>query len=202
MKRLLRIKHMLFVWRALLLTWSRSRNITRLTHLAFTMSVSGSIACQRTERSTAENVAQAESRPNREALESLTTILHTFDADLDEPQRVVIRDSVSWAGMWEKLVGRYIPPPAVPYVNFGSTLVVVATSGSQGTSGYDIRVDSARVQDGELVIYVLETRPGRSCNISAMAVTNPAHAVQVWRIVERERFVDRLVVRECRGQQR
>lgn len=109
MKRLLRIKHVLFVWRALLLTWSRSRNITRLTHLALTMSVSGSIACQRTERSTAQNVAQAESRPNREALESLTTILHTVDADLDEPQRVVIRDSVSWAGMWEKLVGRYIP---------------------------------------------------------------------------------------------
>jgi hypothetical protein len=127
--------------------------------------------------------------------EPLDSIFLTGNSGINTSERVVVKDSASWVTMWARLMGMHPIPLPLPKVGFDSSLVVVTTSGTTG-AGHSIRIDSARVEGGELKIYVRETIY-EMCGLSDLMVRYPAHAVRVRRAAEAVRFVNDSTVRKC-----
>ncbi len=114
---------------------------------------------------------------------------------VETPERLVLRDQPSLANLWQRL-GSDAPPPEV---DLARELVVAVASGAKPTGGHSISVGRAVLDDGTLVIEVLETAPARTC-LTSQAFTQPVDVVAVPADgVEKWRFVERQEVGGCGG---
>ena len=122
-------------------------------------------------------------------------VLRTFryNSGFEERERLVIRDSATWAVAWDKLIGSGRPKAAVPNVDFNRHRVLIASSGTKNTGGYTILIE--RYEGG--TAHVLFVSPGRSCGTTA-ALTEPADAVMVPRTSAPVQWADRDSTHECR----
>ena len=121
-------------------------------------------------------------------------VLQTFryNSGFEERERLVVRDSATWAVVWDKLIGSGRPKPALPHVDFDRHMVLVASSGTRSSGGYTLLIE--RYEGG--TAYVLFTSPGRTCGTTA-ALTNPADAVMVPRTGNAVQWADRDSTHEC-----
>src|SRR5688572_28523662 len=64
-------------------------------------------------------------------------VMRTFryNSGFEERERLVIRDSATWAVAWDKLIGGGRPKPAVPTVDFNRHMVLIASSGTKNSGG-------------------------------------------------------------------
>jgi hypothetical protein len=119
-----------------------------------------------------------------------------YQSGVGDRERVVVRDSETWAALWSRLGAVYLPPPVLPQVDFAANMVIVVTMGSRPSGGYGIVIDGFADAGGELVVAVREFAPGHSCGRTA-GFTEPTAAIMIparpWPV----RFVETSGIREC-----
>jgi PrcB C-terminal len=107
-------------------------------------------------------------------------------------ERQVIRDAESLARVWAALGSE-----EQPRVDFATDIVVLVAAGQRPSGGHGIAVRRAALENGQLLLEVLETRPGAQC-VATMALTQPVEVVAV-RAARAEgwKFVERADTRDC-----
>lgn len=105
---------------------------------------------------------------------------------IESPERQVLRDAAGLAELRSQLGGAELPP-----VDFARELVVVAAAGQKPSGGHTISVGRVTLNDGELLVEVVETTPGPDC-VTTQALTQPvdvvalsAEGVRSWKFMER-----------------
>ncbi|HEY6179859.1 MAG TPA: protease complex subunit PrcB family protein [Kofleriaceae bacterium] len=120
-----------------------------------------------------------------------------YYSGITSQQRLVVHDAATWATVWHDLSGTVQPPPAVPAIDFGTTVVVVAAMGNEPTGGYAIKIDEVRVNAGNASISVTEDSPGANCSVT-QAVSAPADVVIAARFDGDATFVERTTQTACK----
>lgn len=124
-----------------------------------------------------------------------TLFSHSYSG-IDERRRQVIRESGTWADVWEQLHEGRSPVPERPAVDFDDSMVILAAMGSRPTGGYGIEVESVHRDGASLYVVVVEASPGDGCVVT-QAFTQPTTAVRLPRVSGRVHFVEREAVNEC-----
>lgn len=123
--------------------------------------------------------------------DSLATLTREGYSGFATSSRFAVTDPVSWAQTWAQIYRGRTPEPALPAVDFGSYVALVAAMGSRPTGGFSIRIDSLTGTEAGAVLHLTETSPGPNCVVTA-AVTAPIHVVltpgpvqiREWRVQE------------------
>lgn len=118
-----------------------------------------------------------------------------FYSGLDKPDRIVIRDPVTWQIVWKKVwFGDSEVPPA-PAVDFSSEMIVVAALGARSTGGYGILIDGANeVVNGGINVAIRSFSP-LNCIVTE-AFTQPVDIARL-PIRGKVEFTDRSEVHKC-----
>jgi hypothetical protein len=95
-----------------------------------------------------------------------------------QPTLTLITNVQDWAIAWGTLYTNVSPQPALPQIDFGSSVLVLAAMGARPSGGYSIEIEEVRAQSGTLHVRVLQRSPGPSC-VTTAAITAPVHIVQV-----------------------
>lgn len=101
------------------------------------------------------------------------------------------------AGARRRAAGSVPTGPPVPAVDFGRNVVIVASMGAQGSSGYAITVDEVQIAGGEARVSVTEESPASGC-ITLAEITDPVAVVIGPRFPGEPTFVERTSRHECR----
>ena len=120
----------------------------------------------------------------------------THSSGVREPARLVVRDDALWRATWAAIWSQHRPEPALPAIDFGREMVVVAALGERSSGGYGILVDSASMEGTTLVVHVRTMSPGPRCFVTA-ALTQPVDAARLPRHDGAVRFSERTEVRHC-----
>jgi hypothetical protein len=104
-----------------------------------------------------------------------------------QPTRRLVTNEAEWAATWATLHANVEPKPALPEIDFGSSVLVVVAMGSRPTSGYSVIVEDVRAHRGVFYVTVRERSPGPSCG-AFQAITQPVHVVEVARQGTTARF--------------
>jgi hypothetical protein len=87
-----------------------------------------------------------------------TTAFSSY-AGVGDPMRAVIRDSTAWRQLWEQINRPFVPQPALPAVDFGREMIVVAALGSRPNGGYDVVIERAEQDSTGIQISVRVATP-------------------------------------------
>jgi hypothetical protein len=117
-------------------------------------------------------------------------------AGVGDPMRAVIRDSVAWRRLWEQINRPFVPPPALPPIDFAREMIVVAALGVRPNAGYDVVIEGAQVDSAGIQISVRVATPASGCPTAAV-MTQPIDLARVPVSDQRVRFRDRDVVVAC-----
>jgi hypothetical protein len=112
------------------------------------------------------------------------------------PTRIVIADAQAWADAWSTIHAHSTVPPALPAVDFSTSVLVLAAMGPRSTTGHSVVIQEVRVRGGSLDVTVLERSPGVSC-VTGQAVTSPVHVVEVPRRATTASFTVNTVTYAC-----
>jgi len=128
---------------------------------------------------------------------SFETLVQASTSGFSESQRRVVDDAADWAQTWQTLYAGQSPLPALPAVDFGREIVILAAAGPRSNGCYAIEITRVSLtRRRTLEVDVTETVPGPAC-VCTQAVTQPAHLVKVERVSAPVNFVDRLFQRAC-----
>src|SRR5262249_1571822 len=117
-------------------------------------------------------------------------------AGIRDPIRAVIRDSTAWRHLWERINRPFVPPPAMPVIDFDREMIVVAALGTRPNGGYDVVIESAEQDSVGIQISVRVATPASGCPVSAVA-TQPIDLARVAASDLPVRFRERDVVVAC-----
>jgi hypothetical protein len=117
-------------------------------------------------------------------------------SQIADSRRLVLRTDAEWRQHWAVFSGHISPTPESPVVDFGSDMVLVATSGTRTSGGHAIDIEGVFEADGELLVAVLETGPGAGC-MTLQVMSAPATAVRVPTRTLPVRFVERSEETPC-----
>ena len=97
---------------------------------------------------------------------------------ITEDSNFVVRDSASWRQLWERINKPFIPPPALPPIDFAREMVVVAALGARPSAGYDVTIASVDRGSGGMEVNVRTRAPAPGCPVEAV-VTQPVDLARV-----------------------
>ena len=137
-----------------------------------------------------------ERTPEAERTPEVALWPYRMNSGLTEAERIVVRDSASWAALWPRIVGTHSPRPRPPRVDFASEMVIVASMGVRSSGGYLVAIDSIVARDDTLRVLVREQSPGPRCGTTA-ALTEPVAIARIARSDLPVHFTTRNVVRDC-----
>jgi hypothetical protein len=117
-----------------------------------------------------------------------------------EASEHVIRDQASFRSFWNELSGEFVNDGNVPEVDFDTFMVIGVMMGQKPSSGYDISIESASVQEDEdedtLQLSVVRTEPGPNC-MNMTVITHPHHIIKIRKYEGDVAFEYETVVEEC-----
>lgn len=119
-----------------------------------------------------------------------------YYSQLQQPERLVVRDQSAWIAAWGSLWPRGAPIPAPPAIDFTKDMVVLAALGARSTGGYSILVDSARATAKGVVVFIGTSAPGKHC-VTTQAFTQPVDIARLPRSDDPVAFVDVPKVEDC-----
>src|SRR6266699_4001500 len=118
-----------------------------------------------------------------------------FYSGLDKPDRIVIRDPVTWQIVWKKIWLRDSEVPPAPAVDFSREMIVVVALGARSTGGYAILIDGANeVANGGVNVSIRSTSP-LNCLVTE-AFTQPVDVARL-PIRGKVEFTERQAVHQC-----
>ncbi len=122
----------------------------------------------------------------------------TYNSDLNEPVRVLIRDREAWSEMWKRIHRKGpLPVAELPEINFSQETVVVVAMGSRPTGGHVIFIDGVYERDGRLKVKVSSQSAGKNCMVT-QALTQPVDIVRIPKSDLPVAFIENKVVHECK----
>jgi hypothetical protein len=126
----------------------------------------------------------------------METLIDEWNTDVDEPARLVIADTDSWARFWSDVHRHQEPAPEPPAIDFEQRLVLAAAMGQRPSGGYQLVIEEVAAADGRLYAAVLERSPGATC-MTADVITAPVHAVAVPATDAAVTWIERQETYEC-----
>jgi PrcB C-terminal len=117
-------------------------------------------------------------------------------ANLRDPIRTVIRDSTTWRRFWERINRPFVPPPALPSIDFDREMIVAAGLGTRPSGGYDVVIEGAEQDSAGVQISVRVATPATGCPVSAVT-TQPIDLARIPATDQPVRFRERGVVVAC-----
>lgn len=117
-------------------------------------------------------------------------------AGIADPMRAVIRDSTAWRELWQRINRPFLPAPALPAIDFGREMIVVAALGARPNGGYDVVIESAEQDSAGIQISVRVATPASGCPTTAV-MTQPVDLARVPVSDQPVRFRERDVVVAC-----
>ncbi|MGH7616843.1 MAG: protease complex subunit PrcB family protein [Gemmatimonadaceae bacterium] len=137
-------------------------------------------------------------RPAAVSLERLRDGARAFSsyAGIGDPMRTVIRDSTAWREFWEQLNRPFVPRPALPPIDFGRKMVVVAALGTRPNAGYDVVIEGAHRDSAGIRISLRVAAPASGCPV-ATVMTQPVDLALLAVSDQPVRFDERDVVVSC-----
>jgi len=129
-------------------------------------------------------------------VDSGAVLLHASYSGFSESDRLVVRDSAHWAGVWATAFARQTPVPPLPAVDFARDMVVVAALGARPGGGHDIAIEGVAPEVGGAAVFVATTAPGDDC-VTTAAITEPVVMLRVGAVAGPIRFHERAVTRSC-----
>lgn len=123
---------------------------------------------------------------------------HAFalESGLRDSLHLVVRDSATWHELWRRLNSPFIPPPALPAIDFQRDMVIVDALGTRSSGGYDVVIEGATQDSTGIDVSVVRTTPGNGCALSA-ALTQPVDVARLPASGRPVRFHERAVVLSC-----
>ena len=115
---------------------------------------------------------------------------------LIDSTRGVVRDSVRWRLLWERLNQPFYPRPALPPIDFQREMVVVAALGAKPSGGYDLIIESAEQDSIGIEVALRRENPAPGCPVAAVN-TQPADLARIPASEQPVRFRERTVVVPC-----
>jgi len=131
-------------------------------------------------------------------LGSLARLLHEENSGLKDPVRTVIRDSSAWQEWWRRVTADHLQAVPVPSVDFHREMVILVGLGPQQSTGYDVRVMSARHVGATLQIRVQVSLLGLGPCMAGRAVTSPVDVIRIPRSGGVVTFLDESFQQDCR----
>jgi hypothetical protein len=113
-----------------------------------------------------------------------------------DSSHVVLRDSVTWRRVWQRLNSPFIPPPPLPSVDFSREMVIVTAMGARPSAGYDVVIEGADLDSTGIEVAVRRTTPGRGCPVAAV-ITQPVDLARLPASERPVRFRERSVTTSC-----
>ena len=137
-----------------------------------------------------------EDTPDAERSPELALWAYRMTSGIPEQERIVVRDSASWAALWPRIVGTHSPRPNPPAVDFTKEMLLVVSMGTRSSGGYVIAIDSMMVAGDSIRVVVREQSPGPRCGTTA-ALSAPVALARIERSDLPVSFTTREVVKDC-----
>lgn len=119
-----------------------------------------------------------------------------FYSGLDKPDRIVVRDAVSWQIVWKDVWRGFSEVPPLPLVDFSREMIIVAALGAHSTGGYGILIDGANeAANGGINVTIRSISP-LNCLVTE-AFTQPVDIARLPLRSGRVEFTERSEVRRC-----
>jgi protease stability complex PrcB-like protein len=155
----------------------------------------GAVACQsaranRAHPATFEQLRVERLRPQSVAFET--------NSGLGDSLHLIVRDTTSWRQIWQRIHQPFIPQPALPAIDFGRDMVVVAAMGTRPSGGYDVIIERAGEDSAGVEVFVRQSSPAAGCPLSA-ALTQPVDVAKIPARPSPVHFRERRIVVPCGG---
>ena len=144
-------------------------------HLALMLLIAGLTTC----------TAPVESRSDGDLVPQQDVAVVTFLSGIDTQTGTLILDAASWQSAWGSIYANYAQKPALPAINFDSTVVILAAAGTTPTQLYSFQIKEVRVSGESLHVRVVGVWP--TCG-SLPVITAPVHVVRVPRVATEAQF--------------
>lgn len=119
-----------------------------------------------------------------------------FYSGLDKPDRIVIRDQVTWQIVWKDVWRGFSEVPPLPDVDFSRQMILVAALGAHSTGGYGIMIDGANEgANGGISVTIRSISP-LNCLVTE-AFTQPVDIARLPLRSGRVEFTEQSEVRRC-----
>jgi hypothetical protein len=118
-----------------------------------------------------------------------------FYSGLDKPDRIVVREPVTWQIVWNKVWFGDSEVQPIPTVDFSSEMIVVAALGARSSGGYGILIDRANeLANGGISVTIRSTSP-----LNCIVTEGFTQPVDIARLPIREKveFTERSEVHQC-----
>jgi hypothetical protein len=109
------------------------------------------------------------------------------DMKLEQATREVIGDRTTWERVFRAATRDRTPVPQAPYIDFDAYQILLVGSGMQRSGGYAIVVHGVFEENTQILVRVLELRPGAGCGTTD-ALSYPRQLVLVPRTDKPFRF--------------
>lgn len=120
----------------------------------------------------------------------------TSYSGLTDSMQVVLRDSVAWRQLWQRINSPFLPQPPLPAVDFGRDMVVVTALGNRPSAGYDVVIERADVDTSGVEVAVRRTLPAAGCPVAAVE-TQPVDLARLPATDRPVRFRERSITTPC-----
>ena len=111
---------------------------------------------------------------------SFATVAEDAFSGVHEAKTVVVRDANAWAALWAAHSNGRSPAPAMPQVDFSTSLVVAVFAGQTGNGCRQARIDKVSAEAGKIVVRY-EERDLQTFAVCIQAASSPMIAVTVAR---------------------
>src|SRR5687768_10977083 len=115
------------------------------------------------------------------------SVVRAAVGEVKEPGELVIRDANQWKAQWKRLGIPLNPAPALPNVDF-STSMIVAVFAGQGRGVLEIEIKGVEQKSGCLLINVTERHLPDSLPAAQFGSFRPFHIVKLPKTAERVVF--------------
>ena len=110
--------------------------------------------------------------------------------------RAVVRDTLIWRQLWERINQPFFPRPALPPIDFRREMVVVAALGKRPSAGYDVVIEGVEQDSIGIEVALRRNAPAPGCPVSAV-MTQPLDLARIPASDQPVRFRERTVVIPC-----
>jgi hypothetical protein len=119
-----------------------------------------------------------------------------FYSGLDKPDRIVVRDPVTWQIVWRDVWRGFSEVPPLPAVDFSREMILVAALGARSTGGYGIVINGANeAGNGGINVNIRSISP-LNCVVTE-AFTQPVDIARLPLRGGRVEFTERSEVHQC-----
>lgn len=110
--------------------------------------------------------------------------------------RLVVRDSLLWRQLWDRINQPIFPRPALPSIDFQREMVVVAGLGTRPSGGYDVVIETAEQDSTGIEVALRRASPAPGCPVAAV-MTQPVDIARLPASHQPVRFRERTIVVPC-----